>query len=493
MSDMSIPERFRSTVARVPDRPFLVSATGAALERLSYEAAYRRAQGFAAHLRSIGVRPGDRIVLNCANSPDYVCAYFGTWFAGATVVPLDTHTRPAHVAHIYKDCGAQYVVTPGGLDGLDADVRQTRFQDVDWLADDNAAEMVTSDLALIIYTSGTTGTPKGVCLTHANLDYTRAAITDWAGVTEADRELTTLSLTHLFGLAHVHVYCALGGTVYISEGVRDIPRLLEIIDTERITSFPGTPAGLKIMIDRFSEPFRERARALRYIVINTAPMPVDYTRKLLDLLPDTKVYMYYGLTEASRSTYVAFRDHPDKLASVGRPSAGSEVCIGSPTHPLVNEPGEILVHGPHVARGYWGHDAGNAFENGWFRTGDLGSVDDEGFVTWLGRVRDQINVDGLKVAPTEVEDVLRQDPRVSDCAVAGVPDALTGESVVAFVVLNVAPERGLEMELRKACTAQLEGYKVPRRVVFVDDIPKTDSGKIKRYLLRDTAQAANRT
>jgi long-chain acyl-CoA synthetase len=111
--------------------------------------------------------------------------------------------------------------------------------------------------------------------------------------------------------------------------------------------------------------------------------------------------MYYGLTEASRSTYISFRDHPDKLATVGRPSAGSEVCIGDPAQALVNEPGEILVRGPHVTRGYWGLNSSEMFDRGWFRTGDLGTMDDQGFVTWLGRVREQINVDGLKVSPRQ--------------------------------------------------------------------------------------------
>ena len=483
----SIAERFRATANRVAARDFIVSTASGSAERLSYGAALRRAEAFARQLRDLGAQPGDRIVLNCGNSLDYVCAYFGTWFAQCTVVPVDEFARPPQVNGIYRDCAARFVVTAQGRTDLDPDVRQLRLQDIVW---DGAApapyndQSLAAHLPLIIYTSGTTGSPKGVCLSHGNLDYTRAAITDWAGVTEDDRELTTLSLTHLFGLGHLHVYSALGGTICIGEGLRDVPRLLDVMEVERITSFPGTPAGMKILLDRFADAFREKGRGLRYIVINTAPMPVPYTERLLALLPDTRIYMYYGLTEASRSTYISHRDHPEKIATVGRPPAGAQVSIGDPAQPLVNEPGEILVRGPHVTSGYWAHEADAFFEDGWFRTGDLGSLDADGFLTWIGRVRDQINVDGLKLVPSEVEAILRLDSRVADCAVVGLPDPLSGESVAAFVVLAGEKPNGLELELRKLCSAHLEAYKVPRRVLIVNEIPKTDTGKIKRYLLR---------
>lgn len=487
----SVVHRFLESVARVPDRTFLVASYSPAQEQLSYAEALRRARSFARHLNEAGVRPTDRVVLHCPNSLDYVCAYLGTWLGGATAVPLDHRSRPERVSDVYRDCDARYVVVPAHARGLGPDVRQISLADVDWNgAGESDTGVPPNPLALIIYTSGTTGAPKGVCLSHDNLDHTRAAIASWAQVKEDDRELTTLSLTHLFGLAHLHVYWTLGGTVYIDEGLRDVPRVLDVIDREGITSFPGTPAGFRIMIDHFPDALREKAGRLRYVVVNTAPMPVAYAERLLSLLPDTRIYMYYGLTEASRSTYIAYRDHPDKLASVGRASPGGEVCIGTPGEPLINEPGEILVRGPHVTTGYWRRPSSDLFEDGWFHTGDLGVVDDDGFVTWLGRVREQINVNGLKLVPSEVEDVLRRDPRVEDCAVVAAPDPLTGESVVAFVVSPHATDRDMELHLRRQCSKHLELYKVPKRVLFIDTIPRTDSGKVKRFLLQERLQVS---
>lgn len=492
---INIPQRLVATAARVPDQIFLVAAYDPALAALSYAQCLQRAGAFAAHLRARGLQDGERVVLHCPNSLDYVCAYFGIWLAGGTVIPLDPRSRAAHVARVVADCSARLVVVPAARAGLGSGIAQFPLSEVDWSARDAAGALPPpgNPLALIIYTSGTTGEPRGVCLSHANLAHTCDAIIEWAQVAAGDRELTTLPLTHLFGLAHLHVYCTLGATLYIEEGFRDVPRLLDLVERERITSFPSTPAGLKILVERFSDAFASKASGLRYMVINTAPMPVNLTQRLLALLPETEVYMYYGLTEASRSTYIAYRRHPDKLASVGRATPGAAVRITQPAQPTLDGAGEILVRGPHVTAGYWGRDSTEYFDAGWFRTGDLGTMDDDGFVTWVGRVREQINVNGLKLVPAEVEAVLRQDAAVIDCAVVGVPDAAAGEAVLAFVVAaGTSVEAGLEMRLRKLCAQQLDEYKVPRHVHVVAEIPKTDSGKIRRLLLRERWIAGER-
>ena len=484
----TVLDRFVASATRFPSKTFLVAAYHPSLTALKYGEVLERSRAFAAHLSAEGVVGGDRVVLNCPNSLEFVSAYFGTWLAGGTAVPLDPRARAAHVDRIYRDCGARAIVVPNARPDLDSSLRQIELSRFDWTAAPPKVppQSPENSLALIIYTSGTTGAPRGVCLSHDNLEHTRASIASWAKVNESDRELTTLSMTHLFGLAHLHVYAALGATLYIEEGFRDVPRLLDMIDRFEITSFPGTPGGLKIILDRFAESFASKARHLRYMIVNTAPMPEAQTRRLLSLLPDTEIFMYYGLTEASRSTYLAYRNHPEKLDTVGRATPGGEVRIGQTPPGLIDEQGEIMVKGPHVAARYWNNDSKEFFEDGWFRTGDLGIMDGEGFVTWLGRVRDQINVNGLKLVPAEVENILRQDPRVLDCAVVGVPDAATGESVAAFVVVEGGVEDpSLERSLRKLCHQNLDEHKVPRRVLFVSEIPKTDSGKVKHYQLRE--------
>ncbi len=481
---MNIARSFLASVARVPEKTFLVRSDG---HRYTYADTLSRARRFATVLAERGIGQGDRVILTFPNSIDFLCAYIGSLLHGCTVVPVDFRSRPQHLEYVRSQTGASAWVTPSEREEFGAIPDQLIFPaDLERYPESPMCSLCpeTPLLALIMFTSGSTGVPKGVRLSHDNLCHTIGSVISWARVDENDRELTTLSLTHLFGLAHIHVYWTVGGTVFVEDGLHDIPRLLEKISREHITSFPGTPGGFKMILDRFADEFSRAAGALKYIVVNSAPMLPEYSSRLLALLPSTRLYMYYGLTEASRSSYICYNDHPDKLATVGRPTPGSETCVGSPAKPLRNEIGEILVRGPHVTDGYLGVDSREYFVDGWFRTGDLGIVDDDGFLTWRGRLKEQINVDGLKLCPAEVEAVLAQHPRVRDCAVVGAPDALTGECVVAFVVAAGTPERKLEIDLRRFVKTRLEVFKVPSRVVFVDEIPRTDTGKPKRLSLR---------
>lgn len=482
---MNIAENFIATAERLPDKPFLVAPGG---ESYPYSRILGRARRFATLLASRGARPGDRVILTFPNSVDYLCAYLGALFLDCTVLIVDYRSRPAHLEYVRSNCQVSLWVAPAeredyrhipGIVVFPEGLERYPEMPMDRLCAGK------NPLALIMYTSGATGIPKGVCLSHANLQHTIRSITQWARIDESDTELTTLSLSHLFGLAHNHIYWTLGGTMVLEEKLQDIPRILERISRERVTSFPGTPGGFKMILDRFPELFARHARGLKYIIVNSAPMAREYIEKVLDLLPDTRFYMYYGLTEASRSSYICYNDHRDKLETVGRPTPGTEIRIGSPSSPLVEEPGEILIRGPHLTGGYWGMDSAPFFTDGWFRTGDLGTMDSDGFLTWKGRLKEQINIDGLKLTPTEVETVLMEHERVTDCAVVGAPDELTGETVVAFVVPAGEPDKRLEIDLRKYCRMRLEIYKVPTKIVFVGEIPRTDTGKTKRMELRD--------
>lgn len=482
---MNIARNFLATTARRPDATFLVGPDDAPH---SYAATLSRARRFASALADRGVAPGDRVVLTFPNSVDYVCAYLGSHLLGATVALVDYRSLPAHIDFVRRDLDARLWVSPAerpDYSGVSDHLLFSPDLDSGDELPDGRLCPPTDAPALVMYTSGTTGTPKGVRLSHANLQHTLHSIAQWAHIGEDERELTTLSLTHLFGLAHLHVHWTLGGTVIIEESLRDLTRVLDRMARWHATSFPGTPAGMALLLDRFPDAFRAAAADLRYIIVNSAPMDPAITARLLELLPNVRCYMYYGLTEASRSTFIHYNAHPDRLATVGRATPGAEVRVGTAERPLINEPGEILVRGPHVTDGYWGLDPEPFFDRGWLRTGDLGVLGNDGFLTWVGRVKEQINVDGLKISPAEVENALRQHPEVADCAVVGAPDPLTGQSVVGFVVLRGEPTARLEADLRRFCKPHLELYKIPRRIRFVSEIPRTDSGKVKRLALLD--------
>lgn len=482
----SIAENFLATVDRLPDKTFLVGTDNS---RFTYGEILSQARRFAGFLESHGVGPGDRIILSFPNSVDYISAYLGSLMRSCTVMAVDFRSRPSHLAYVKTNCEVRAWVTPKVLPGFDGIPDRILFPpDLESLPPMPMGKLCAerNPLALIMHTSGATGVPKGVCLSHDNLQHTIQSITSWADIQEDDRELTTLSLTHLFGLAHVHIYWTHGGTVFLEEKLQDIPRLMQKIANEKITSFPGTPGGFKMILDQFADLFAKHARQLKYIIVNSAPMAEEYITRILDLLPNTRFYMYYGLTEASRSSYICYNDHRDKLRAVGRPTPGSEIIVGTPSNPLVNEVGEVLIRGPQLTKGYWGMDSSEFFLDGWFRTGDLGIMDGEGFLTWTGRLKEQINIDGLKLSPMEVESVLMENPRVKDCAVVGAPDEMTGEAVVGFVVPRGEPGKDLEIELRRHCRSRLEIYKIPKKIMFIDEIPRTEAGKTKRMSLRDS-------
>lgn len=482
---MNIAANFIRTVRKQPDKPFLVAPDGAAF---TFAEIYSLARRFSTLLVEHGVRPDDRVIITFPNSVEYFICYLGALFHSCTALLVDFRTRPHHLDYFRSNGRVARWITPKQRPAYDPIPGQLVYPetltDYDELPEDELFP-TENPLALIMYTSGSTGVPKGVCLSHDNLQHTIRSITSWAGIDGSDRELTTLSLTHLFGLAHVHIYWTHGGTVYIEDKLHKIPQLLQKLTDLEITSFPGTPGGFKVILDQFRDRFREHGNNLKYVIVNSAPMAAEDVRRMMDTLPNTRFYMYYGLTEASRSSYICYNDHRDKLTTVGRPTPGSEIIIGRPDAPLRNETGEILIRGPHVTAGYLGIDSSEHFTDGWLRTGDSGRMDDDGFITWEGRIKEQINIDGLKLSPLEVEEVLLEHERVDDCVVVGAPDPITGETVTAFVVCDGEPDGDLEIILRKHCKDKLEVYKIPKKIHFIDEIPRTDSGKAKRMLLKE--------
>ncbi len=482
---MNIAENFIQTAKRLPDKPFLIAPDGA---EYTYSRFFSLARKFASVLKREGVRPNDRVIITFPNSVEYFICYLGALFNSCTALLVDYRTRPQHLDYFRTNGEVARWITPAQRSAYEEIpgelVYPDNLNDYDELPEDQLCA-VDNPIALIMYTSGSTGVPKGVCLSHDNLQHTIKSISTWAEIDGNDRELTTLSLTHLFGLAHVHIYWTHGGTVYIEEKLQRIPQLLQKLTDLKITSFPGTPGGFKIILDQYRDQFREHGKDLKYIVVNSAPMAPDYVRLMLETLPNTQFYMYYGLTEASRSSYICYNDHRDKLITVGRPTPGADIIIGTPDNPVRNETGEILIKGPHVTEGYLGIDSSQYFTGDWLHTGDSGTMDVDGFITWVGRIKEQINIDGLKLTPAEVEEVLMEHDRVKDCAVVGAPDPITGESVAGFVVADGEADKKLEITLRKYCKDKLEVYKIPKQIVFIDEIPRTDSGKPKRLQLKE--------
>ena len=428
-------------------------------------------------------------MVEASSSPGFVIAYLAVHFAGGIAIPLDPATPASRREFISERVDASIVLSAIDQRGL-MDNPNPRFGSESAFRDPPEGK----DVADVIFTSGTTGDPKGVVLTHDNLAAAAHQINSFVGTKATDVQVLPLPLGHNFGLASLRSLLCAGATVVLIDGFAFPGRIYAALNEHRATSFRCVPAGLTMMLSFAPERLSDFASQIRYVELGSAPMPEDDKRKLISLLPCSRICMHYGLTEASRSVFIDFNADTGKLRSIGRPADGVDVRIGGP-HGAPIEPGaigEIQIRGPHIMKEYWRapQRTRDAFVGKWLRTGDAGHVDAEGFLYLDGRNAEIINVGGRKVSPAEVEEALRRHPAVLDCACTGIADpaGISGDAV-AVLVLPREGRGSNKRELREHLRRYIEPYKLPVRWVFSGTIPRTPTGKIQRHLLREQLES----
>lgn len=453
------------------------------------EAASARLAGL---LAARGVRPGDRVGVMLPNVPYFAIAYYGVLMAGGVVVPMNVLLKERETGFYLSDPAAKAVIAwhefaPAAQAGAQAAgaecivVTPGEFEEQIGSAEPLAepVERADDDTAVILYTSGTTGTPKGAELTHANLVRNVTIVVEMLRLTADDVILGALPLFHAFGqTAGLNAAVAAGGCLTL------IPRFspdkaLSIIERDHVTVFEGVPTMFAAMLHSEERP---DTASLRLCVSGGAAMPVEVMRGFEDTF-GCMVLEGYGLSETSP---VASFNHPDrdrKPGSIGTPVAGVEMKLTEPNEDGV---GEIAIRGHNVMKGYWNRPDATAASidaEGWFRTGDLARVDDDGYYFIVDRSKDMIIRGGYNVYPREIEEVLYEHPAVREAAVIGVPDDMLGEEVGAAIALVSGSEADADA-IRDFVKERVAGYKYPRRIWFVDELPKGPTGKI---LKRDIA------
>jgi long-chain acyl-CoA synthetase len=309
------------------------------------------------------------------------------------------------------------------------------------------------------------------------------------GSSEHDVEVLPLPLFHSFGLGRLRCNLLAGATTVLVDGFRFHGELFDLMERHCATGFVGVPAVFALLLRARGEGLAAFREQLRYIEIGSAPMPLEHKLALVELLPRTDLWMHYGLTEASRSSFIEFHRHRDRLESAGRPSPGVQVSVRDDVgnEQPAGQEGLIWIAGQHVSPGYWDDPELNAqtFKEGWVCSGDVGHLDEEGFLYVHGRRDDMINVGGFNVSPDEVERSLVEHPCVLDAACVGVPDSRgVGKLVRAHVVHRPGCERPSDVELARWVAERLEPYKVPTMFVWQPQLPRTSSGKLIRATLR---------
>jgi long-chain acyl-CoA synthetase len=460
------------------------------------ELTYSQLDGASAHvaglLRAHGFEIGDRVGIMLPNVPYFPVCYYGVLRAGGIVVPMNVLLKRREVAFYLEDSGAKLLFAwEGFADDAQAGADQAGAECIvvepgEFENQVGAAEPVTEvvdvdedDTAVILYTSGTTGTPKGAELTHSNLRRNALNSKELFRFDDQAVTLGALPLFHSFGQT-----CGLNATISGAGTLTLIPRFdpakaLEIIQRDRVNVFQGVPTMYGAMLHH---PEREDydTSSLELCASGGSAMPVELMRGFEDAF-GCKVLEGYGLSESSP---VASFNHPDrerKPGSIGTPIEGVEMkVVDEDGNELAQgEVGEIVIRGHNVMKGYWNRDDATAetVRDGWLHTGDMGKVDEDGYFFIVDRKKDLIIRGGYNVYPREIEEVLYEHPAVREAAVVGIPHDEYGEEVAAAVALKEGEKADAD-EIREFVKDQVAAYKYPRRIWFVDDLPKGPTGKI---------------
>ena len=509
----------------VPDR--VAVACGPA--RLSYAELDAKASQVAGALAARGIGPGDRVALSCPNLPYFPVVYYGILKAGATVVPLNILLTEREIAYHLEDSAArayfcfegtaELPIGQAGRAAFDRTEGCAHFvlltahpdatspnPDTETLAEFAhrqpaafaSAGTSETDTAVILYTSGTTGQPKGAELTHSNVVQNALLVNRLFGLHPHDVQLLVLPLFHSFGqIVQMNAGFAARATIVLLPRF-DAATVLELMQAEQVTLFAGVPTMYHALLNceetgRFDT--EKIAARMRIAVSGGAALPVEVMRRFEERFA-VPILEGYGLSETSPVATFNRVDRPRRPGSIGLPVWGVEVQIVRDDGSAADdgEPGEIAIRGHNVMKGYFGRPeaTANAIDrDGWFRTGDIGTHDADGYLYVVDRKKDMIIRGGFNVYPRELEEVLLTHPAVSLAAVVGVPHSSHGEEVKAFVVR--APGADLtEADLIAWCRQNMAAYKYPRLVEFRDSLPMTATGKIlKRELARqEQAEAA---
>lgn len=443
-----------------------------------------RISGAAEVLREAGVEHGDRIVISAANSPAIPVLYFATHAVGAIAVLVAPDTPDPSVAAIAKQARAKLALLDREIEALDSLwLDAAKVAQAEGSAPLKQPEM--SDIADLLFTSGTTGKKKGVALTHENILAAARNISAFLRVMPSDLQAVPLPLSHSFGLGCVRSMAWTGHALLIERGLVNPAGLLKRMKARHATGLAIVPSGLDVIRRMTGDAIGELASDLRFVELGSARITDEARAWLMEQLPATRLCHHYGMTEASRAVFTEYHSDGDRNGTAGRAADGVTLSIvgadGSRLPP--GEAGEIAVSGDIVMAGYWQDPeltAGRLGAYG-FLTGDEGRLDADGYLYLNGRRDDMINVGGRKVAPDEVEDVLRQHPDIADAVCVAMDDDVLGQAVCAHLVRRRPLD---DAELAAWLKPKLEDYKLPRQFCDIDAVPRTDSGKVQRALVR---------
>jgi fatty-acyl-CoA synthase len=514
----TIGANLERTVARFPASDAVVSRHQGV--SFTYAELNEGVDRLARALMAAGLEPGDRLGIWSPNCVEWLMLQFATAKAGVILVNINPAYRTSELEYALNQSGCRVLVSASSFKTSDyeAMVEEVRgnlpalertiflgttgwdelLAEAGEVSDDDlrerAAALQFDDPINIQYTSGTTGFPKGATLSHHNILNNGFFIGEFCRYTEADRVCIPVPFYHCFGMVLGNLACTThGACIVLPEAAFEPRSVLEAVEAERCTSLYGVPT---MFIAELDHPDFDKFdySTLRTGIMAGSPCPVEVMRKVIERMHMDEVTICYGMTETSPVSTQTGADDPleRRVSTVGRVHPHVEVKIADPIDGRVverGEPGELLTRGYSVMLGYWNDPERTAEaidRAGWMHTGDLATMDDEGYVNIVGRSKDMIIRGGENVYPREIEEFLYTHPDVSDVAVIGVPDERYGEEIMAWVQLREGASASGD-DLRDFCQGKIAHYKVPRYVKLVDEFPMTITGKVQKFKMREAA------
>ena len=443
-------------------------------------------------LMGMGIRKGDHVMLRCTQNIDYLTVFSALQYMQALVIPVEKSTSVERVLEIGGRVDSECLISDKEADGISS----IKIKDIIARAKDaDEADLELpgeNDRSMLLFTTGTTGSSKGVVMLHRGDVGIAGNVIEGTSMKKGNVEIIPMPLNHSFGIRRYQSDMVNGGTVCLMDGMVFIGTLWKLVEKYGATSIAISPASLGMIFHLSDERIADYADQLDYIQIGSAPLAEADKEKLLRLLPDTRLYNFYGSSEAGCACILEFSGNGNKTGCIGRPTvnsivrftddAGNVVENGSPEAPAL-----LSWGGSIVMEGYYNDPdlTAETLVGGYVRTKDLAYLDEDGDCILVGRADDVINYGGSKISPAEIENLALGYEYIDDVAFTSISDPITGELPVILVIQKDGYE---EAEFERFLTDRLESYKLPRKYIYVDNIPKTFKGSVLRKEVRNLAE-----
>lgn len=454
---------------------------------LSYGEAWKTICGFAETLEEKGVKKGDCVVMECNQSVNFLVAYFAIQKIGAINVPLEKNAAVARILEITSDTDAVLHIANKQTEELTIpyiDIKDTITKQA-VVSPDDVDFPTGDDVAEILFSTGTTGKSKGIVLTHRNDVAIAENVINGTKMKPNNIEIIPMPMSHSHGLRRMYGNMVNGSSVVLLDGVTFVKKMFDLMDKFNVTSMDLSPSMLSIIFKLSRDKLGEYADKLDYVQLGSAPLGEEDKVHLSRILPNTRLYNFYGSTEAGCSCLMDFNEMSGKPGCIGRPATNAHfIVVDEDRKEIKSSPenlGFLASSGDINMREYFKAPelTKEAMANGYIYTKDLGYIDDEGLVYMLGRKDDVINYGGVKISPEEVESVVMTNSWIHDCALIPIKDALTGQAPKLFIALEEGVDYD-EKTFKAFLQKELDANKQPKVIEIIDEIPRTFNGKIIR-------------